>query len=925
MWKNERMDDLVIRLDTDLEQGLTTRKVERRREEYGWNKLDDAHRKSMLVLFWEQLNDPLIYILMAAIAVSLFLGEVQESVIIAAVIGLNAVVGVVQEGKALKAIEALQQLTSPKALVLRDGKETEISSVELVPGDLVLLEAGRQVPADGRLTEAKNLKAEESALTGESVPVDKFPEELADSDMDRKLVEKMAEGKLQGKEEAMEAQKEKEAELHAADLLVDRPDMVYMTTMITSGHGKAVITETGMHTQIGKIAGMIDQTQQELTPLQKRLADLGKLLSFVAIGICVFLFVVAVFQKRDIGEMLLTAISLAVAAVPEGLAAIVTVVLALSVSRMVKVGTIVRKLTSVETLGAVNVVCSDKTGTLTQNKMTVTECYVDGKILTEEELSKDAQKLLFRACALCNDAVLGEEEIGDPTELALLVAAKKYGLEKTAQEADYPRVDELPFDSGRKRMTTIHKGENGEVAFVKGAADGILADCKSIWKNGKEMAFSERARRDAQAAMEDMASRALRVMALAMKTKGDLKAEKDLVFLGLVGMIDPPREGVAEAVESFKRAHVDTVMITGDHADTALAIAKKLGIATDKMQCLRGEELDQLSEADLEERIDRIRVFARVSPEHKVRIVNAFKKQGRIVAMTGDGINDAPSLRAADIGVAMGRGGTDVARNASDLILTDDNFSTIEKAIREGRGIYENIRKTILFLLSSNFGEIITMMTAILAGFPATLKASHILWVNLITDSLPALALGMDPDNGEELMKLPPRKSTEGMFAHGGLTCTICYGVVIGVISILAYMSVPYEELLTRGFPVNWSNMKKILEIEWILNKAQTHAFTVLGMSQLIHAVGMRDVHCSVFRMKHLENLYMLLSLGLGFLMQFLVTEIPYLVRLFGTSRLTVSEWMRLLVLAMVPLLVHELLCLFTAIEQRQAKEEAKH
>ena len=412
-----------------------------------------------------------------------------------------------------------------------------------------------------------------------------------------------------------------------------------------------------------------------------------------------------------------------------------------------------------------------------------------------------------------------------------------------------------------------------------------------------------------------MASKALRVLAISMKTKGNLEAEEELVFLGLVGMIDPPREDVANAVASFQNAHVDTVMITGDHVDTALAIAKDLGIANSSSQCMRGEELETMTEEELGERIGQIKVFARVSPEHKVRIVNALKKKDKIVAMTGDGINDAPSLRAADVGIAMGKGGTDVARNAADLVLTDDNFATIEKAIKEGRGIYENIRKTILFLLSSNFGEIITMLAAILAGFPATLKASHILWVNLITDSLPALALGMDVNDGDELMKVPPRKSTDTMFSHGGLSCTICYGVVIGVISLVAFLTVPYGELVQKGLPVNFQNLKKILELEWVLNKAQTHAFTVLGMSQLVHAVGMRDVNRSVFRMKHFDNMYMLAALGIGFLLQFLVTEIPYFVMLFGTSRLSLKEWCMLEVLALVPLFVHELLCFFNVIE----------
>ena len=557
--------------------------------------------------------------------------------------------------------------------------------------------------------------------------------------------------------------------------------------------------------------------------------------------------------------------------------------------------------------------------------MTVKQCYVDGRLLPVEEFRKEEHEEFLNACVLCNNALLGEENIGDPTELALLILAEECGREKENTEKEYVRISECAFDSVRKKMTTIHKSVNGEVAYSKGAADRILKDCRTVWKNGKEAAFSEKAKNEAQRAMEQMASGALRVIALAMKKKGDLKEEKDLIFLGLAGMMDPPREGVAEAVQSFRNAHVQTVMITGDHVDTALAIAKELGIAQSHEQCMRGEELEVLSQEELIGRVEGIRVFARVSPEHKVRIVHSLKAKGKTVAMTGDGINDAPALRSADVGVAMGKSGTDVARNAADLILTDDNFSTIEKAIREGRGIYENIRKTILFLLSSNFGEIITMLAAVLAGFPATLKASHILWVNLITDSLPALALGMDGNDGEELMKQPPRKSTDTMFSHGGLSCTLCFGVVIGVISILAFMAVPYEELLQRQLPVNLSSMKKILEIEWILNKAQTHAFTVLGMSQLVHAVGMRDVNRSVFRMKHFENLYMLAALGIGLLLQVLVTEVPYLITLFETNRLTLGEWGRLQILSLTPLAVHELLCLFTAAGQKQVRAEEVH
>lgn len=877
-------------LKTSAETGLSEAEAEKRKRQYGENKLKDKKKKGYIGLFFEQLNDPLIYILMIAIAISLFLKEAKDAGIIAVVIVLNAVVGVVQEGKARKAIEALQKLTSPKALVRREGKEREIPSGELVPGDVVYLEAGRQVPADLRLVQAVNLKIEESALTGESVPAEKTHKCLESGEKS----------------------------------LGDRRNMAFMTTTVTYGRGEGIVTATGMDTEIGKIAGMIEEGSSEMTPLQKRLSDLGKLLSLAAVVICLLLFVVAVWQKRDIGDMLLTAISLAVAAVPEGLPAIVTIVLALSVSRMVKVNTIVRKLPSVETLGAVNVVCSDKTGTLTKNRMTVKECYVDGRLIEKEELDVSKHERLLEACVLCNDAVIEDVRLGDPTELALLDLASSFGLKKDKLTRKYPRVEERAFDSERKRMTTVHQGAEGKIAYIKGAADEMIDLCTSVWMYGKEVPFTAKAKKEAKAAVEDMAENALRVLAAAVKRKGNLTDEKNMMFVGLVGMIDPPREEAGKAVESFKRAHVDTVMITGDHVDTAFAIAKELGITKDKQSCLTGMQLDNMSEQEFAGKAGSVRVYARVSPEHKVRIVNALKKMGKIVAMTGDGINDAPSLKAADVGIAMGKEGTDVARNAADMVLTDDNFATIEKAMREGRGIYENIRKTILFLLSSNFGEIITMLAAVLAGFPAPLKASHILWVNLITDSLPALALGVDKNDGDALMKEPPRKSSDSMFAHGGLSCTLCYGIVIGVISLLAFLTVPWQELLRANLPVNLVNLEKMLRLQHVLNKAQTHAFTVLGMSQLVHAVGMRDVNKSVFKMKHLENYYMLFAWAAGVFLQVLVTEIPYFVALFGTSRLSLSEWGVLGALSAMPLIVHELFILSDYLTGERDGEESE-
>ncbi len=877
MYADKTAADVIEQLDSDAEYGLSSDEAAERVKQYGVNRLEEKKKKGFLVLFWEQLNDPLIYILLAAVAISLFLKEVGDAAIIIVVVLLNSLMGIFQEGKARRAIEALQQLTSPKALVRRDGKKIEIDSVSLVPGDVVFLEAGRQVPADLRLIETVNLKVEESALTGESVPVDKDAAFTV------------------GKESG----------------IGDQRNMAFMSTGVSYGRGEGVVVATGMNTQIGKIAGLINNGGNELTPLQKRLADLGKVLSIVAVAICVVLFGVAVLQKRDVGDMLLTAISLAVAAVPEGLPAIVTIVLALSVSSMVKVNTIVRRLPSVETLGSVSVVCSDKTGTLTKNRMTVRECYTDLRIMPVKELNYSKHKLFIEGCTLCNDAVIElENRIGDPTELALLDMAADFGSSRKICEREQPRIDERAFDSGRKRMTTVHSKGKNKIAYTKGAADEMIARCSKVYVHGKEVLFTEQGKRDALQAIDDMASRALRVLAVAVKTKGDLKSEEDMVLVGLVGMMDPARPEAAGAVKSFKEAHVDTVMITGDHIDTAFAIAKELGIAHSKTECLSGSQLEALSDEEFNEIVENIRVYARVSPEHKVRIVEALKGRGKIVAMTGDGVNDAPSLKAADVGIAMGKEGTDVARNAADLVLTDDNFATIEKAIREGRGIFENIRKTILFLLSSNFGEIITMMAAIFIGLPAPLKASHILWINLITDSLPALALGVDKNDGAAMMKQKPRDKKENLFAHGGLSCTLCYGSVIALITLFAFIQVPYALLNARGIPISLWNLEKILASGEVLAKAQTHAFTVLGMSQLIHAIGMRDVNKSVFRMRHFDNMALIAAFVFGIFLQVLVTEIPYFVNLFGTTRLSVHEWISLAVLSFTPLLVHELLIL---------------
>ena len=885
MYEMKTAADTLRMLETDKDKGLTRREAMERRAKYGANRLESQEQKSLGQMIAEQLNDPLILILVVAMAISLMLHELGDAVIIVTVVVLNAAVGIIQEGKAGKAVEALKKISSPQAVVLREGERAKIAAEELVQGDIVLLEAGNMVPADLRLIETNGVCVEESTLTGESVPVEKEAEHVVETSGDNSCM-----------------------------------NMAYMSTYVTKGRGMGVVTATGMDTRIGHIAGMLHEGKEKLTPLQVKLGELGKLLSALAVGICIFLFVVAVLQKRDVGEMLLTSVSLAVAAVPEGLPAIVTIVLALSVSRMVRAKTIVRKLSSVETLGAVEVVCSDKTGTLTQNKMTVTECYLEGKLSGREQLCTlfagagqkmapdSAESHFLTGSVLCNDGMLkGEEKLGDPTELALLYMARDCGVNLEALRARYPRTAERGFDSARKMMTTVHRQGPETVAYSKGAAERILEGCSRIYRQGRLCELTQTDRAAITRVQGRLMAEGRRVMGLAMDPQGGM-AEKDMVFLGLVSMQDPVRQEAVQAVADFARAGVATVMITGDHPDTAFSIAKELGIASRPEQCITGRELDHLKEHSFLQRLKELRVFARVTPEHKVRIVEGYRTLGRTVAMTGDGVNDAPSLQAADIGIAMGMNGTDVARGAADFVLMDDNFATIHTAIREGRGIYENIRKSVLFLLSSNLGEIMTMLVTIVAGLPSPLKASFILWINLITDSLPALALGVDDNDSEGLMREKPRRKGDSLFARGGLLCVICYGLVIGGVSLAAFLKVPYDRIVAEGLPVSLHNVIEGLRISAVLAKAQTHAFTVLGISQLFHAIGMRDVNRSVFKMNHRNNPYMIGAFLIGIALQAAVTEIGPLIRLFGTVRLSLMEWGQLIALSATPLIVHELL-----------------
>ena len=846
---------------TQKADGLSSAEAAERLRQSGENILKKGKEQTILDMVMEQLNDPMIFILFMAAAISMLLRQFSDTAIIFVVIALNTTVGVIQEGRAKKAMDALKKMTAPSAVVKRDGIYKKIPASFVVPGDLVKIEAGDQVPADIRLIKVQGFHTNESALTGESMPVQKTDTVLSQGIP-------MAEWK----------------------------NIAFMSTEAMKGSAEGIVVATGMETELGKIAGMINDTPTELTPLQKRLGDLGKILSIVAVVLCAALFLLGVVQHRNILQMLLVAISLAVAAIPEGLPAVVTIVLALGVARMVKVNTIIRKLPAVETLGSVGIICSDKTGTLTENKMKVVEIYGDDRKLPLSQVRRREFPRLMEGFLLCNNSMLGKQEIGDSTELALLHMGEEMGYNREKLKEQYPRTYEIPFDSERKYMATVHRDGSNETVYVKGACDYLLERCAFVAVRGKAVPMTEVQRMKIRMAMEGMAQDGLRVLALAYKEHVKDKSESaltgSLVFAGMAGMMDPPRKEVTQSIRTLKKAGVQVAMITGDYKDTALAVAKKIGIADSMDQCVTGAELDNMSEERFAKKMKDLRVFARVTPAHKVKIVSRFRKNGQIVAMTGDGVNDAPSLQAADIGIAMGRNGTDVAKNAADMVLTDDNFSTIEKAMEEGRGIYVNIKKSILFLLSSNFGEIITMFVAVLLSLETPLKASHILWVNLITDSLPALALGVDKNDPASLMRKKPRDPNEGLFAHGGWLFTVFYGMLISAITLYAFH---------RG--------------------GQTYAFTVLGVSQLFHAIGMRDRDKSVLRMNHLDNPFMILAFFLGLALQVMVTEVPYFVQAFQTVQLSFGEWQWLLGISAIPLLMHEILLLPGLISGRRKRQ----
>lgn len=884
MWFSKTEADVLKELVVDPAVGLSSEEVAKRLAQYGPNKLKGKPKKSLLSLFLSQLKDMLIYVLLGATLITMFIGEYVDAIIILLVVFVNAAIGVIQESKAEKAIEALQQMTTPKSLVRRDGKAKEISSEEIVPGDIVLIDAGRYIPADLRLIESANLQIEESALTGESVPSDKSASELYE---DPKTP------------------------------IGDRNNMAFMSTLATYGRGEGVVIATAMDTEIGQIAKILDEEHEEMTPLQRRLDELGKTLGFIAIGICALIFGIALIQKRDLFEMFLTAISLAVAAIPEGLAAIVAIVLALGVTRMSKINAIIKKLPAVETLGSVNIICSDKTGTLTQNKMTVVKHYTLNQLTdlpaSDETLSASFDtKELVRSFVLSSDATFENGAgTGDPTEIALIVLGNRYGLFRKDLYQSSPRVSENPFDSDRKLMSTLTKEEGYFRVHTKGAIDNILKISDTVLSDGKVIPLTDEIRKQYSEIAERMSDEALRVLGVAFKNVDTVieasEMEKGLTLIGMVGMIDPPRLEVKDSIAEAKRAGITPIMITGDHKNTAVAIAKELGIAASIEQSLTGAEIDQLSDEEFSKNINNYRVFARVSPEHKVKIVRAFKSHGNIVSMTGDGVNDAPSLKYADIGVAMGITGTDVSKGASDMILTDDNFTTIVHAIEEGRNIYSNIKKSVIFLLSCNLGEVVTIFLSVLFSWPIPLLPTQILWINLITDTLPAIALGVDtPD--KDVMNRKPRDPNESFFANGASTRAIIGGVLIGLLTLTAF----YFGLREHGYALHAENIP-----EEVLTYARTMAFVVLAASQLFYSFSVRNSSKSIVQIGLFTNIYLVGAVLIGFILQLAVISITPLANAFKVHNLSAQDWLLVIGFALIPLIINDIIKMFLRIKEQ--------
>ena len=905
LWFHKSVDETKEYFKLDEENGLSNEQVNENRQKYGTNELQTKKKKSTFVKFLEQFKDFMIIVLIIAAIISGVVGYIEgegitDSIIILIVVILNAVIGVIQENKAEKSLEALQKLSAHVSKVIRNGKMEVIPAKELVPGDIVVLDTGDYVPADLRIIEAVNLKSQEASLTGESVPVEKSANTIEQEEVD----------------------------------LGDRENMLFSSSLITYGRGKGIVVETGMNTEVGKIAGIINSAEETQTPLQEKLNKLGKTLGIAALVICAIIFVIGLLYGKDPIEMFMTAVSLAVAVIPEGLAAVSTIVLAIGVQRMVKRHAIVKKLPAVETLGSTTVICSDKTGTLTQNKMTVEKIFYNGKLLDAEEvkqnIDKNLEKLVYISM-LCNDTKISanNELTGDPTETALVDMGFNLQFEKNIYDKN-PRIKEIPFDSDRKLMTTVNKINNKYVVLTKGGVDELLARCNKYLYDGEERNDLENYKKVITKNNEDMAKDALRVLSMAYKeidhepTDEEMKdIEQDLIYVGMVGMIDPPRLEVKDAVDKCKKAGIKTVMITGDHKITAIAIAKSLGILQSEEEALTGAELEKMSDEDLTKNIRKYSVYARVSPEHKVRIVKAWQANGEIVAMTGDGVNDAPALKTADIGCAMGIVGTDVSKEAADVILTDDNFATIVSSVEEGRRIYDNILKAIQFLLSSNVGEVITLFVAILItpllgnlfgidiNLIVPLLPIHILWINLVTDSLPALALAVDPPQ-KDVMDRKPNKN-KSVFTKGMIWRIVYQGILIGVITIVAFivgLATPDENL-----PVIEGLTNEEIKVEI----GQTMAFCVLAFSQLVHVFNVRDNKTSIFKTGIFSNKQLILAVLASAALMLGILLIPALRHVFSIPVLPVGNILEIVILSIMPLIVVEL---FKLIKINTSKSE---
>ena len=913
-WFNKSIEEVKEELKVGT-QGLSDEQVKEKREFYGLNELQAKKKKSLIVKFLEQFKDFMIIILIIAAVISGAVGYYQgegitDSIIILIVVIVNAIIGVAQESKAEKSLEALQKLSSHVTKVIRNGKVAVIPSKELVPGDIVILDTGDYVPADLRIIESANLKAQEASLTGESVPVDKNTDVIND--------EKIGLG--------------------------DRTNMLFSSSLITYGRGKGIVVETGMNTEVGKIAGMINEVEETETPLQQKLNKLGKTLGIVAIVICVIIFIIGLLYGKEPIEMFMTAVSLAVAAIPEGLAAVSTIVLAIGVQRMVKKHAIVKKLPAVETLGSTTVICSDKTGTLTQNKMTVKKVFYNNKLVDLDDIDIDnlgdeLEKLTYISM-FCNDTkVLDGKLTGDPTETALIDMGFKLDFQPPILEK-YERVKELPFDSDRKLMTTVHLFPNKYMVYTKGGVDELLSRCNSYVINGNVNTDIDEYKKEIAKQNEEMAKNALRVLAMAYKeldhepTDEEMKTiESDLTYVGMVGMIDPPREEVKDAVEKCKTAGIKTVMITGDHKITAIAIAKALGILENEDEAITGSELEEMSDEDLIKNVRKYSVYARVSPEHKVRIVKAWQTNGEIVAMTGDGVNDAPALKTADIGCAMGIVGTDVSKEAADVILTDDNFATIVSSVEEGRRIYDNILKAIQFLLSSNVGEIIILFVAILitpllskwfnidVNLITPLLPIHILWINLVTDSLPALALAVDPAE-KDIMNRKPLKPKQGVFTKGMTFRVIYQGIMIGVLTLVAFiigLATPENELPVVNITEANGIVRTLSAEEVKVEIGQAMAFTVLALSELVHVFNIRNNKKSIFKTGIFNNSKLILATAVSAGLMLIVLFVPALRNIFSIPVLPAMNILETVILVFIPIVVVEI---FKLLKINTTKEE---